>query len=46
MDPSTESWGRKRGAQSGRTNKTTITRVNRDPSGQTHHWPRVLLSFS
>ena len=29
MDPSTESWGRKRGAQSGRTSKTTITQVNR-----------------
>jgi hypothetical protein len=29
VDPSTESWGRKRGAQSGRTSKTTITRVNR-----------------
>ena len=34
MDPSTESWGRKRGAQSGRTSKTTITQVNRRPSGQ------------
>ena len=33
MDPSTESWGRKRGAQSGRTNKTTITQVNRRQSG-------------
>src|SRR5882757_3239654 len=29
VDPSTESWGRKRGAQSGRTSKTTITQVNR-----------------
>ncbi len=25
MDPSTESWGRKRGARSGRTSKNTIT---------------------
>src|SRR5258708_13292738 len=25
VDPSTESWGRKRGAQSGRTSKTTMT---------------------
>ena len=33
MDPSTESWGRKRGAQSGRTSKTTITQVNRRHSG-------------
>jgi hypothetical protein len=33
VDPSTESWGRKRGAQSGRTSKTTITRVNRRHSG-------------
>jgi hypothetical protein len=28
VDPSTESWGRKRGAQSGRTSKTTMTQVN------------------
>jgi len=33
MDPSMESWGRKRGAQSGRTSKTTITQVNRRRSG-------------
>ena len=33
VDPSTESWGRKRGAQSGRTSKTTITQVNRRNSG-------------
>ena len=33
MDPLTESWGRKRGAQSGRTSKTTITQVNRRHSG-------------
>ena len=33
VDPSTESWGRKRGAQSGRTSKTTITQVNRHHSG-------------
>ncbi len=33
VDPSTESWGRKRGAQSGRTSKTTITQVNRRHSG-------------
>ena len=33
MDPSTESWGRKRGEQSGRTSKTTITQVNRRHSG-------------
>ena len=33
VDPSTESWGRKRGAQSGRTSKTTITQVNRRQSG-------------
>ena len=33
MDPLTESWGRKRGAQSGRTSKTTITQVNRRRSG-------------
>lgn len=33
VDPSTESWGRKRGVQSGRTSKTTITRVNRRHSG-------------
>ena len=29
VDPSTESWGRKRGAQSGRTSKTTMTQANR-----------------
>ena len=34
MDPSTASWGRKRGAQSGRTSKTTMTRVNLRHSGQ------------
>ena len=34
MDPSTASWGRKRGEQSGRTSKTTITQVNRRHSGQ------------
>ena len=34
VDPSTESWGRKRGAQSGRTNKTTMTQVNLRHSGQ------------
>ena len=33
VDPSTESWGRKRGAQSGRTSKTTTTQVNRRHSG-------------
>jgi hypothetical protein len=33
MDPSTASWGRKRGEQSGRTSKTTITQVNRRHSG-------------
>ena len=33
MDPSTVSWGRKRGEQSGRTSKTTITQVNRRHSG-------------
>ena len=33
VDPSTESWGRKRGAQSGRTSKTTMTQVNRRHSG-------------
>ena len=33
-DPSTASWGRKRGAQSGRTSKTTMTRVNLRHSGQ------------
>lgn len=45
MDPSTESWGRKRGVQSGRTSKTTITRVNRGPSSQPYDWLRVLLFF-
>ena len=33
MDPSTASWDPKRGAQSGRTSKTTITQVNRRHSG-------------
>ena len=33
MDPSTASWGRKRGEQSGHTSKTTITQVNRRHSG-------------
>ena len=33
VDPSMESWGRKRGAQSGRTSKTTITQVNGRHSG-------------
>ena len=53
MDPSTESWGRKRGAQSGLTSKTTITQVNRGPSSQAFtvtpkfyylsvDWPAVL----
>jgi len=34
MDPSTASWDRKRGEQSGRTSKTTITQVNRRHSGR------------
>jgi peptidoglycan DL-endopeptidase CwlO len=33
-DPLTESWGHKRGAQSGRTNRSTATWVNLDPSSQ------------
>ena len=33
MDPSTASWDPKRGAQSGRTSKTTITQVNLRHSG-------------
>ena len=33
VDPSTESWGRKRGVRSGRTSKTTTTQVNRRHSG-------------
>jgi hypothetical protein len=33
MAPSTESWDRKRGEQSGRTSKNTITQVNRRYSG-------------
>ena len=33
VDPSMESWDRKRGARSGRTSKTTITQVNRRHSG-------------
>ena len=35
MDPSTVSSGRKRGEQSGRTSKITITQVNRRRSGYT-----------
>ena len=34
MAPSTASWDRKRGEQSGRTSKTTITQVNRRHSGK------------
>ena len=44
MDPSTESWGRKRGAQSGRTSKTTITQVNRRPSGQADREAAIIFS--
>src|SRR5512132_1289999 len=53
VDPSTEAWGRKRGAQSGRTSKTTITQVNRRQSGHADRsrscnnlavdWPAVSL---
>ena len=44
MDPSTESWGRKRGAQSGRTSKTTITQVNRRHSGHADRQAAIIFS--
>ena len=44
MDPSTESWGRKRGAQSGRTSKTTITQVNRRHSGHADREAAIIFS--
>ena len=44
MDPSTASWGRKRGAQSGRTSKTTITQVNRRHSGQADREAAIIFS--
>src|SRR5947208_7265783 len=45
VDPSTESWGRKRGAPFGPTSKITITQVSRGPSSQSHDCLRVSLSF-
>ena len=44
MDPSTASWGRKRGAQSGRTSKTTITQVNRRHSGHADREAAIIFS--
>jgi len=44
MDPSTASWDRKRGEQSGRTSKTTITRVNRCHSGHADREAAIIFS--
>jgi hypothetical protein len=44
VDPSMESWGRKRGAQSGRTSKTTITQVNRRRSGHADWKAAIIFS--
>jgi len=44
MDPSTASWGRKHGAQSGRTSKTTITQVNRRHSGHADREAAIIFS--
>ena len=44
MDPSTESWDHKRGAQSGRTSKTTIPQVSR-ASFRSSRW-EVAIIFS
>ncbi len=44
MDPSTASSGRKRGAQSGRTSKTTITLVNRRHSVTQHRQAAIIFS--
>ena len=44
MDPSMESWGRKRGARFGRTSKTTIPQVSRRPSGQADREAAVIFS--
>jgi len=44
MDPSTASWDRKRGEQSGRTSKTTTTQVSRRPSGQPDREAAIIFS--
>ena len=44
VGPSTESWGRKRGAQSGLTSKTTITQVNRRHSGHADRQAAIIFS--
>ena len=44
MDPSTASWDRKRGEQSGPTSKTTITQVNRRHSGQADSEALIIFS--
>ena len=44
MDPSTASWGRKHGEQSGRTSKTTITQVNRRHSGHADREAAIIFS--
>ena len=44
MDPSTASWGRKRGEQSGRTSKTTTTQVNRLHSGHADREAAIIFS--
>ena len=43
MDPSTASWGRKRGEQSGPTSKITITQVSRRPFGQADREGRIIF---
>ena len=44
MDPSTASWDRKRGEQSERTSKTTITQVNRRHSGHADREAAIIFS--
>ena len=44
VDPSTASWGRKRGEQSGRTSKTTITQVNRRHPGHADREAAIIFS--
>jgi hypothetical protein len=46
MDPSTEFWGRKRGVQSGRTSKSTMTQVNRRHSGHAHPVKKLRINLS
>ena len=44
MDPSTASWDRKRGEQSERTSKTTITQVNWRHSGHADQEAAIIFS--